>query len=177
MNDAAQIALWAGRKGHPKLIVGFAKVDAEYAGKLLLHRWGIVNGYAARKVATKRSDGQVRFLYVFMHREVLGLPNSVGHSLGVVDHIDCNRLNNCLSNLRLTNNATNTQRANVKICKSGFVGVYKQRNKWVAKITKNGRYVSLSMHVAPEDAAKAYDNEAIGLYGIHARTNASLGLV
>ena len=175
MNEIAQIALWAGRKGCHKHIVGFAKVDADSAGTFLRHRWGIVNGYAARKIPTKTNDGRVRDLYIFMHRVVLGLPNGVGNRLGVVDHIDNDRLNNCRSNVRVTNDSTNIQRANVKICKSGFIGVYQQRRKWVAKITKEGRYVSLSMHASPESAARAYDQEAVRLHGVYARTNVSIG--
>lgn len=61
----------------------------------------------------------------------------------VVDHIDNNKSNNNLSNLRLT-----TQRENSiknKLSKSGYTGVYESRDKkkWVSRIVIGRKYFHL----------------------------------
>ena len=76
-----------------------------------------------------------------------------------IDHIDGNKLNNAIANLRLANRAENvrnrgTPRANT----SGYKGVsfHKHQQKWRAYITANGRQHSLGYFDNREDAARAY---------------------
>jgi len=59
-----------------------------------------------------------------------------------VDHIDGNKFNNCIENLRPANNSTNQQNVGIqKNNKSGIKGVcwHKASNKWVVQLGINGK--------------------------------------
>lgn len=75
----------------------------------------------------------------------------------VVDHIDKNKLNNNLINLRLITNRENlsTQRGT-----SMFVGVYfcKSYKKWISKIQVNGKQVSLGYFDTENSAKEVYED-------------------
>jgi hypothetical protein len=75
-----------------------------------------------------------------------------------IDHIDGNRLNNAIANLRLASNAENSQnertpRANNK---SGYLGVSFDRGKWAAWIKIDGKTKNLGRYLTPEEAHVAY---------------------
>jgi hypothetical protein len=82
-----------------------------------------------------------------------------------VDHKNRNRTDNRFNNFRLANNGQN--RANSKSsAKSGFKGVYKNRNCWQAAIVFNKKRIYLgnfkdkeSAHVAYSKAAKEFHRE------------------
>jgi hypothetical protein len=77
---------------------------------------------------------------------------------GLIDHIDGNKSNNRLSNLRLVNetgNAENVRRPN-KRNKSGFMGVIFYQNKWRASITINHKTKWLGDYATPEKAHQIY---------------------
>ena len=82
-----------------------------------------------------------------------------GHKL-VVDHIDSNKLNNHIDNLRII-----TQRENVskeKAIKSGLpVGVCfcKRTKKYLSSITINKKQIHLGYFSTPEEASNAYQNK------------------
>jgi hypothetical protein len=94
-----------------------------------------------------------------------------------VDHADGDGLNNCRSNLRdgaeFRNNANTGMRSDNT---TGYKGVYRDRNAWKALITVNRKTVNLGAFGSPEEAAYAYDQAAVSLFGEYARTNAMLGL-
>lgn len=61
---------------------------------------------------------------------------------------------------------------------SGFKGVSVARDgRWQATIKVNGRDRKLGRYATPQDAARAYDAEAIRLFGASWTTNASMGLL
>jgi hypothetical protein len=104
---------------------------------------------------------------VKMHRLIMGIsdPNIQ------VDHINGNTLDNRKINLRESNNATNHMNQSVRSDnKSGFKGVSKRKNKWMARIGKNGK-INLGTFNTPEEAAKAYDAKAKELFGEYAKLN------
>lgn len=75
-----------------------------------------------------------------------------------IDHIDGNRSNNKISNLRLSSRAMNGQnrkRPN-KNNSSAFLGARKHGSKWQAKIFANGRDVHLGTFDTPRAAHVAY---------------------
>lgn len=80
--------------------------------------------------------------------------------VGQIDHIDGNRLNNRMSNLREATQLENSQNSYKpsKNNKSGFLGVHKPKNsnKWIAMIRSNGRNHYLGQFLSAEDASKAY---------------------
>lgn len=65
-----------------------------------------------------------------------------------------------------------------RVGSAGFKGVYLARDgRWQAVIKVDGRYRKLGRHDTPEDAARAYDAEALRLFGPCWATNASMGLL
>lgn len=119
-------------------------------------------------------SGYAYYRHMFMHRELLGL--SKGDNLQV-DHIDCNKLNNQISNLRVvTRGENNIARRLVKTSTSGFKGVTKVKEKWQAQIKFNRKYMYLGQFGSAEEAAAVYDKKAVELFGAVARTNKELGV-
>ena len=77
----------------------------------------------------------------------------------LIDHIDCNKSNNRIENLREANkseNGLNTKELR-KNNKSGFKGVYwsVSVNKWIAQYTSNRKTTYLGCFDEPVKAAKA----------------------
>jgi len=93
-----------------------------------------------------------RLAWLYMYGE---MPN------GVVDHIDNNRANNAIENLRILTNEQNLQNSvkPSKGNKSGYRGVRlegRAKKKWVAEITVNGKTKYLGVYDTPELANQAY---------------------
>jgi len=89
-----------------------------------------------------------------------------------IDHINCDRSDNRISNLREASdveNARNSKRS--KANSSGAKGVYwyKRDKKWAAQITVNNRRMSLGRHQTKEAAALAYAKASAKLHGTFGR--------
>lgn len=120
------------------------------------------------------SEGYLRFnafgKYLAMHRMVFLYHH--GYLPKVVDHIDRNKLNNKIENLRESTLSQN--RANSKLTSkntSGYKGVSKMRNKWRVQIEYCGKTHRLGCFECPIVAALAYDKKALELFGEFANTN------
>jgi hypothetical protein len=90
------------------------------------------------------------------------------------DHIDGNGLNNQKSNLRPCNCIENGGNRRVsKNNHSGFKGVYHSKlgRPWKASISHKGIYIYLGYFDTAEEAAHAYDEKAVELFGEFAQTN------
>jgi hypothetical protein len=105
-----------------------------------------------------------------------------------VDHIDRDRLNNKLSNLRWCTSSENQKnkkprgsslflgvsihKTNVKkINKKGELVTYYYSNRYIAHINNNGRYIHLGLFKCEIEAAKAYDSAAKLYHGDFANLN------
>lgn len=78
----------------------------------------------------------------------------------VIDHINFNRLDNRIENLKIITNRENTNRKHIK-SSSKYTGVSfdKSRNKWISSIYINGKNKNLGRFNNEEDASIAYQNE------------------
>lgn len=75
----------------------------------------------------------------------------------VVNHIDFNKRNNCVSNLEIVSHRQNTNRKHLK-SSSQFTGVHfdKENNKWRACIDIYGKHKYLGRFLTEEEASNAY---------------------
>lgn len=90
-----------------------------------------------------------------------------------IDHIDTNKENNSIANLRDVNHIVNSLNRNKPSSnKSGYLGVHfcKEMRKFRATIRVNGINKSLGFYETPEDAHSAYKHEANLLFGKLKRT-------
>jgi len=90
-----------------------------------------------------------------LHRHILGLKRG---DKSVVDHINRNRFDCRLCNLRITNQSVNARNHNIsKINKSGYSGVHfeKDRQKWTANIRIGGKQIRLGNFKSKEAAIQA----------------------
>lgn len=90
----------------------------------------------------------------------------------IVDHIDCNRGNNRIENLRAADHYGNSRNARLsKNNTSGYKGVSldKRRNKWMAQLSLDRRHIHLGYFDNPELAAEAYRVAIERIHGDFAR--------
>ena len=129
----------------------FAKVDnADYAW-LNQYNWSsLVCGGDVYARAT------INGKHVKMHRLILGLtdPKILG------EHKDRDTLNNQRENLRPATNSQN-QKNKKPYGTSKYLGVNFHFKKWRAAININGKTTHIGMFVVEEDAARAYDEQAL----------------
>jgi len=152
------------------------KVDSDVAEELMKLSWyWESNGYARRAVRFRMPDGRRAIRHIYMHREVWCLAGKVipdGHEL---DHINGDKLDNRLYNLRPATTAQNqhNRKLNRKVGTSRYKGVswYKPTGKWRARIQHNGKEIYLGYFADEIEATKAYDKAARQLFGEYARCN------
>ncbi len=144
----------------------FARVDDELFDELNKYHWSIsTNGYAQR-----RDD---KGAIILMHRQIMNL--TFGDKQ-CVDHINRDRLDNRISNLRLCTRTENNH--NMKLSsrnKSGAKGIYKDKNRLRVSIMFNRKKIYLGTFPNTEqgfkEATKAYNEAAIKYYGEFAYLN------
>jgi hypothetical protein len=160
--DGTTLMVLVRKDGHKMLAV----LDTKDYEKVRKFRW-----YAAKFkhsfYAQTNVKSQGRWTTVQMHRFIRGGKE--------VDHWDRDGLNNRQRNLRT---ATRTQNQANSVKRQGpyssaFKGVYlkKDRNKFAAAITCNGHREHLGYFSSEREAARAYDEAAIRVFGQYARLN------
>lgn len=107
--------------------------------------------------------------YLKMHRIIMGVTNPKIH----VDHINGNGLDNRRSNLRLATPQQNNMNARKLKGLWPYKGVaYDPRNeKWYSRIRHNNKLNHLGTFETAEEAALAYNEKAIILFGEFASLN------
>lgn len=138
-------------------IIYYASVDDDMYDLLSSFKWHEANGYP--------------LINISMHRLILKLK---GIDIGdkVVDHIDCSRSNNTVSNLRLATKQQNGwNRKTSGRNASGFKGVRRMKNKWAAYCGHGKKQTQIGTFETAEDAAMAWDMHTRKIYGEFANCN------
>ena len=129
-------------------------------GDRVNHRRKLMVGYHAVQMN--------RIVYAMFHNIDMGdLP-------AVIDHIDCNPLNDRPSNLRAATIRQNSynRRANLKKKLGGAKGAFfdQRVNRWNAGICSNGSHIHLGTFETEAEAKAAYRGAATILHGDFMRT-------
>lgn len=143
-------------------------VDDIFLPKLSKFKWQLSSsGYASRSVWR---DGKPAT--ILMHRVISQVPPKM-----VTDHINNNRLDNRVENLRVITNGQNTQRGKIRSNNSsGYRGVsfwnsVKTSKNWRARVWKDGKQVFCKYFHTPREAAVAYNSVVSKLFGSTAEVN------
>jgi len=150
------------KTGHKVLI------DDEDLEKVSGYGWSIHKPNAGNLEYARtdiRINGKRKLLY--LHRFIMNAPKGTK-----IDHKNHNGLDNRKENLRLATSAQNTRNSlRRRDSKTGFKGVYRQDNRYIAHITVNYKQRKLGSFTSAEDAAKAYDQSARTEHGEFALLN------
>lgn len=139
----------------------FAIVDASDYEEVSKYKW-----YASRHGRTVYATCVKSGKAVYMHRMIMKARKGA-----LVDHTDGNGLNNRRCNLRKCTHQQNRANVGPRGGSSRFVGVYRQRDKWIAGIRYRGKTLYLGVFDDEVEAAKARDRKAYELHGEHAYLN------
>ena len=136
-------------------------VDDQFWHELSLYSWSMgTHGYAQSKINNEN---------VSMHSFLMKKTQS---TIDIIDHINHNRIDNRLCNLRCVNAAINAHnRIKKEGCTSQYIGVSKDGERWKAYISINGKRVSIGRYENELLAAKAYNEKAKSLYKENANLN------
>lgn len=91
-----------------------------------------------------------------------------------IDHIDGDKSNNRVNNLRLATQQQNMMNQRPKATNlNGYKGITYQKShqSWLAQLTVAGKNLNLGRYKDPADAARAYDAKAKELFGEFAYQN------
>ena len=155
-DDVRYIALTQGK---------YAIVDAADYEWLNQHRWhASTTGTQVYAYCTHRGRN------ISMHQFIMRPPKGM-----VVDHIDGNGLNNRRCNLRICTVEQNVRNFKGRRKKPGatsrFIGVYRYKGKWYARVQCADKRASLGPFNSEAEAAIARDLKAIELHGPYACLN------
>jgi hypothetical protein len=106
---------------------------------------------------------------IMLHRLIAKTPEDY-----ITDHINGNKLDNLISNLRVVTNKQNVWNNGLRSDNlSGYRGVCfrKDRGTWTSEIKAHGVKYRLGCYKTPEEAAVVYNRKAKELYGEFARLN------
>lgn len=135
-------------------------VDENIYHHLIRYKWNLNNyGYVMGRAKDKK--------LILLHRYLMKYN---GHDF--VDHINSNRLDNRIENLRIVNPQQNSQnKSTTKNSSSKYIGVFKKRNKWATSITLNGKNKHLGCFDDEIEAAKARDVATLEHFGEFGKYN------
>lgn len=136
--------------------------NARYAGKSAFTAPD-KDGYGKGQIAGRR---------YFAHRIAFAIFH--GHwPTETIDHINGKKLDNRIINLREASRSQNqSNRPKQKNNTSGFKGVTRHRDGWMAKIKLNGKTHYVGTFKTPEEASAAYAAAAKTIHGDFARVEA-----
>ncbi len=155
-----------------KIIEGYDNYSVSNLGNVKINKSGRIlkSGLNARgyyRIGLK-NDKQRSFFYVHRLVALAFIENTENKT--IVDHINNDKLNNNLTNLRWATNAENAQNAIVYANNtSGYKGVKfnKASNKWQSQINIDGIQIHLGLFTDKQDAINARVQKANEVFGIY----------
>lgn len=144
--------------------------DGKHSSERICERWN--STYAGKEaMCIRHSEGY--YCGVVFHKRYLAhriiWRMCTGDSPEEIDHIDGDRVNNRIDNLRACTRQENMRNLSVKSDnKSGVTGVgrNKRNGKWRVRIYQNGKETSYGEFVSFEDAVEAR-KQISGMFGYH----------
>lgn len=138
-----------------------AKWNAKFSGAEALAGIGASHGYKAGAIFNRQ---------YLAHRVIFAM--TYGAWPVGVDHINGDRRDNRICNLRLATQAQNAMNTPGRQSRSGLIGVKPMRaGNWAAEIGHAGQRIHIGMFPTAEAAARARDAKALELRGEFARLN------
>ena len=153
----------------------YAIVDSVDYGDVIRFSWTLHMNHGMLYVRCKmnmgRISGRTQNCEMQLHRYLLRPPRNMD-----VDHLNHNGLDCRRSNIRICTTAQNICNQLPRGGSSKYKGVswHKQGKSWVAGIKSNGKRQHLGCFSDELEAAKAYDEKALELFGEFALTNESI---
>jgi hypothetical protein len=136
-------------------------VDDDVFEEISTYTWRLDGaGYPYRSWLKKGEYGCIS-----LHRQLMGLARGDKRE---VDHINGNKLDNRIENLRICTRAENQRNVRmIRSNKSGFKGVAKHQKseRWRAQIQVNKKQIFLGIFDTPEEASAAYVEAAMKYFG------------
>lgn len=150
----------------------YTKVDACVLPELRDYTLLVVGaGYIT---AAKRIPGTSKYMRVYLHRLLTGCPDNM-----VVDHINHDKMDNRLCNLRVCTQAENNRNTRGRWKRysiyKGVTYVAGESKPWKAGTTMGGKSYWFGTYATEAEAAIAYNNGAVKLFGKFACLNAVPG--
>ena len=125
-----------------KVLINRSKYD-----DVKYYNWYLLKGYVVAKINNRITK---------LHKFVM----NINDPYVLIDHIDSNILNNCIDNLRISDNSKNAHnKAKTKNTSSKYLGVYffKPRKNWQASIKYNYQNILIGRYIDEINAARARD--------------------
>lgn len=167
--------------GNPVYDLNEARKILDYDPKTGIFKWKVNrkgNAKAGSPAGWCRKDGYialgVRGKEYLAHRLAWAFQFNFIPENMQIDHVNGNRSDNRIKNLRLASHAENCRNSKVrKHSKTGIKGVQKRGNKWHVRIRFNKQEKWVGSYNSPEEASAAYERAAIELFGQFAKIDAA----
>ena len=153
-----------------KIINGFSNYEISNFGNVRNIKTGLIlkqsniKGYKKINLVNDNGEGITHRVHRLIAEYFIPNPNNKP----IIDHIDNNKSNNNVNNLRWVTLQENSSNRSLNINNtSGTKGVnfIQKQNKWKARIMYNGEYLYLGSFDKKEDAITARVNKAKELFG------------
>lgn len=135
--------------------------------------WEFLNRFSWNETKSLNTSYAITTVFIKGKHIAIGMHRLIMRfSMLHIDHINRNGLDNRKMNLRYATRSQNMANS-LRGQKSGYRGVEQNngRDRWMARITENGKRLSLGSFDTVEDAARAYDAAAKRIHGNFAVLN------